>query len=153
MITHIGKHLAHFNRIILRFCASLELIHIMRHLIRVHVLRIRAVLNMNNRIHEPVFKHFRGKPTYHASRAAAGTPAISRHISHICIEPIAEILIMVYASLLREKLSTKNILINGAGERTRAVDCIFIRNRALYRSLIASINVLGNVECWVKICA
>ncbi len=58
---------------------------------------------------------------------------------------------MVHVSLLREKLTTKNILINGASERTRAADCIFIHNRALYRSLIASVNVLDDVEGRIKI--
>ena len=115
------------------------------------MLRIRTVLNLNHRIYEPVFKHLGSKPANHASRATAGTPTISRHIPHICIEPIAEILIMVHASLLGEKLTTKNILINGASERTRAVDYIFLRNRALYRSLIASVNILDDVEGRIKI--
>ena len=88
MLTYLFNGLAEFNRIILRFCTRFDLIDSTGDLDSIHILRIRTIFGMNDRIYKPILKHFSSQPTDHATGSAPGTPTVHRHISGISTQVI-----------------------------------------------------------------
>ena len=111
MLTHVSQYLAHFHGVILGLGAGLQFLDRMRDLIGVHMFRIGTVFDVHDGVDQSVFQHFRGKPADHAAGTAAGAPTIRGHVPHVGVQVVAQVLVVLHASLRAEQIVSDNVLV------------------------------------------
>ena len=111
MLSHVSQYLAHFHGIILGLGTGLQFLDRVRDLVGVHMFRIGTVFDVHDGVDQSVFQHSRGKPADHAAGTAAGAPTIRGHVPHVGVQVLAQVLVVLHASLRAEQIVSDNVLV------------------------------------------